>query len=202
MSDVLHLYGFVGFDRSARVRWTAKELGLTIEEHRLDARAGEHRGDAYRAVNPTGLVPAVVRDGVTQFDSAAICLHLAETQRTPPLAVYEGEAGRGEFLSWYFFGASTFDAATYPVMLYKMFQPDPAMLDVSMQKLMPHLAVLDRRLIGRDFVCDRFGVADVLIGHGLALQRRCGVNHAEYPAVAAYLDRLAARPAARDLFAA
>lgn len=200
MSESIDLYSFIPFDRGSRVRWLAYELGLAIHEHRLDARAGEHRGAAYRQINPTGLVPAIVRDGVTQFDSAAICLTLAETHRGAGLAIFEGEPGRAEFLSWYFFAASTMDAATYPLMVYKMFQPDPAMLEASTQRLMPHLAALDRRMIDRDWICDRFTIADILFGHGLELQRRCDVNFAEYPAVAAYHERLKARPAGAGLF--
>ena len=200
MPTAVDLYSFVPFDRGSRVRWLANELGLEIREHRLDARAGDHRGAAYRHLNPTGLVPTLVRDGVVQFDSAAICLTLAETHRDARLAVFEGEAGRAEFLSWYFFAASTLDAATYPLLVYKMFQPDAAMLDASIQRLMPHLATLDGRLIGRDHVCDRFTIADIVFGHALELQNRCGVNFAEYPAVAAYYERLRARPAAAGLF--
>ncbi len=199
MRSTIDLYSFVPFDRGSRVRWLAHELGLAITEHRLDARAGEHRGEAYRAVNPTGLVPAIVRDGVTQFDSAAICLTLAEAHRDAGLAIFEGEPGRADFLSWYFFAASTLDAATYPLLVYKMFQPDAAMLEASIQRLMPHLATIDQRMIGRDWICGRFTIADILFGHGLELQHRCGVNFAEYPAVAAYYERLKARPAAAGL---
>jgi len=200
MSESIQLYSFVHFDRGSRVRWLANELGIAIEEHRLDARAGEHRGDAYRQINPTGLVPAIVQDGVTQFDSAAICLTLAERHREARLAVFEGEPGRGEFLSWYFFAASTLDAATYPLMVYKMFQPDAAMLEASTQRLMVHLATLDRRMLDREWVCGRFSIADIVLGHGLELQQRCDVNFAEYPALAAYHARLKARPAAAALF--
>ncbi|HQW80870.1 MAG: glutathione S-transferase family protein [Rhodanobacteraceae bacterium] len=201
MSTGIDLYSFIHFDRGSRVRWLANELGLTINEHRLDARAGEHKGAAYRAVNPTGLVPAIVQNGVTQFDSAAICLSLAEAHREAKLAIFEGESGRGEFLSWYFFAASTLDAATYPLMVYKMFQPDPAMLEASTQRLMTHLAALDRRMLDRDWVCGRFTIADILLGHGLELQRRCDVNFAEFPALAAYHARLKSRPAGVGLFA-
>ena len=201
MSTGIDLYSFIHFDRGSRVRWLANELGLTINEHRLDARAGEHKGAAYRAVNPTGLVPAIVQNGVTQFDSAAICLSLAEAHREAKLAIFEGESGRGEFLSWYFFAASTLDAATYPLMVYKMFQPDPAMLEASTQRLMTHLAALDRRMLARDWVCGRFNIADILLDHGLELQRRCDVNFAEFPALAAYHARLKSRPAGVGLFA-
>jgi glutathione S-transferase len=200
MTAAIDLYSFIPFDRGSRVRWLANELGIEITEHRLDARAGEHRGEVYRKVNPTGLVPAIVREGVTQFDSAAICLALAEAHREAGLAVFEGEPGRAEFLSWYFFAASTLDAATYPLLVYKLFQPDEAMLEASVQRLMPHLAVIDRRMMDRDWICGRFTIADILVGHGLALQHRCGVDFAEYPALAEYHARLRVRPAASGLF--
>ena len=79
MSESIELYSFAPFDRCSRVRWVANELGIAITEHRLNVRAGEHRSPEYRAINPTGLVPTMVRDGVPQFDSGAICLHLADT---------------------------------------------------------------------------------------------------------------------------
>ena len=86
-------------------------------------------------------------------------------------------------------------------MVYKMFQPDPAMLEASTQRLMTHLAALDRRMLDRDWVCGRFTIADILLGHGLELQRRCDVNFAEFPALAAYHARLKSRPAGVGLFA-
>lgn len=200
MTESIALYTLVPFDRGARVRWVLNELGIAIEEHRLNARSAEHKGDAYCALNPTGLVPAIVRDGIAQFDSAAICLHLAETHRGARLAICEGEPGRAEFLSWYFFAASTLDAATFPLILFKMLQPDAAMLEASVQRLMPHLRVIDQRMIGREWMLDRFTIIDVLIAHGFELQSRCGVNFDEYPAVADYYARLKQRPAGADLF--
>ena len=200
MTDSIALYSLAPFDRGSRVRWLLNELGLPIEEHRLNARSGEHKAEAYRALNPTCLVPTIVRDGVPQFDSAAICLYLAETHRDARLAVFEGEPGRAEFLSWYFFAASTLDAATFPLILYKMLAPDPAMLEVSVQRVMPHLRVIDERMIGREWLLDRFTIIDIVMAHGFELQSRCGVNLDEYPAVAAYYARLKQRPAGADLF--
>ena len=35
MTDTVELYGFGDNDRSGKVRWTATELGLPVEEQRL-----------------------------------------------------------------------------------------------------------------------------------------------------------------------
>ncbi len=200
MTESIALYSLVGFDRGSRVRWVLNELGIAIDEQRLNGRKGEHKSDAYCAINPTGLVPTIVRDGAAQFDSGAICLHLAETHPDSRLAILEGEPGRAEFLSWYFFAASTFDAATFPLILFKMLQPDPAMLEASLQRVMPHLRVIDQRMIGREWMFDRFTIVDVVLAHGFELQDRCGVDLDEYPAVAAYYARLKQRPGGADLF--
>jgi len=200
MSEKIALYSMAPFDRGSRVRWLANELGIEIDERRVNGRTGEHKGDAYRAINPTCLVPTIERDGVTQFDSAAICLHLAETHRDARLAVFEGEPGRAEFLSWYFFAASTFDAATFPLILYKMLQPDAAMLEASVQRVMPHLRLIDAHMIDREWWLDRFTIIDIILAHGFELQSRCGVNFDEYPAVADYYARLKQRTAGADLF--
>jgi glutathione S-transferase len=200
MSESIKLYSFAPFDRSARVRFVAHELGIAVEELRLSLRRGEHLEAAYRAINPTARVPTIVRNGAPQFDSAAICLSLAEAHRDARLAIFEGEPGRAEFLSWYFFAASTFDAATYPLMVYKLFEPDAAMLEASVQRLMPHLAVIDQRMIGREWMFDRFTIVDVLMAHGFELQSRCDVNFDEFPAIADYYARLKLRPAGAGLF--
>ena len=62
MGAKIKLYSFVPFDRSCRVRWLAHELGIGIEEHRLDYAGGERpllrteRGDlhARRAIVMAG----------------------------------------------------------------------------------------------------------------------------------------------------
>lgn len=50
-----------------------------------DLRKGEQGGEAYRAINPQGLVPAMVADHLVLTQSAAILEWLEERYPDPPL---------------------------------------------------------------------------------------------------------------------
>src|SRR6218665_3283650 len=80
-----------------------EELGIPYELVKIDQAGGELDSSAYRQMNPNGLIP-VLRDGdLVLFETAAICLHLADTHADagllPPLATPE-RAQAYKWLSW------------------------------------------------------------------------------------------------------
>ncbi|WP_269532173.1 glutathione S-transferase family protein [Chitinimonas sp. BJYL2] len=80
-----------------------EELGIPFELVEIDKDGGELDSPAYRKLNPNGLIP-VLRDGdLVLFETAAICLHLADTHPDaalmPPLATPE-RAETYKWLSW------------------------------------------------------------------------------------------------------
>lgn len=68
-----------------RVRIGLNLKGLAYAYRPVNLLAGEQRGEAYRAVNPQGLTPALVADGRVMTQSLAILEWLDETVPTPPL---------------------------------------------------------------------------------------------------------------------
>ena len=69
-----------------RVRMFMAEKGISCETEQVDIVKGENLGEAYLAVNPRGLLPALVLDDGTVLDeSVAICRYLEETHPKPPL---------------------------------------------------------------------------------------------------------------------
>ncbi|WP_027052184.1 maleylacetoacetate isomerase [Mesorhizobium erdmanii] len=85
MSDiVLHNYYRSSTSYRARIALEMKGLSYTYVPHHL--RHGEHLEPAFLAVNPQGLVPALVLDdGTVLTQSLAIIEYLDETQPAPPL---------------------------------------------------------------------------------------------------------------------
>ncbi|MER9597811.1 MULTISPECIES: maleylacetoacetate isomerase [unclassified Mesorhizobium] len=85
MSDiVLHNYYRSSTSYRVRIALEMKNLAYEYVPHHL--RHGEHREPAYLAVNPQGLVPALVRgDGTLLTQSLAIIEYLDETRPEPPL---------------------------------------------------------------------------------------------------------------------
>ncbi|GAD88626.1 hypothetical protein VHA01S_008_00220 [Vibrio halioticoli NBRC 102217] len=68
----LHLY-HTGFSNCAmRVRIALEEKGLEWESHALDLQKGENLTAEYFGINPNGVVPTLVDDGVVIIDSADI----------------------------------------------------------------------------------------------------------------------------------
>ena len=60
----LELYGAPQSTCSQRVRFVLNAKGLAFEEHRLDLFAGDQLEPEYLKLNPNGLVPTLVHDGV------------------------------------------------------------------------------------------------------------------------------------------
>ena len=58
--------------------WTADELGLDYEQVDVGGKFGGNRESGYLAMNPTGLIPTLVEDDFTLWESNAITRYLCE----------------------------------------------------------------------------------------------------------------------------
>jgi glutathione S-transferase len=95
MSDMLKLYHATNSPNSRRVRIFLAEKGLKPTLIAVDLGAGEQHSDAYRAINPRRVVPALVlEDGTTIGEVPAIMRYLDEAfPETPLLGVTPKEKG-------------------------------------------------------------------------------------------------------------
>ena len=82
----MKLYGFWRSLATYRVRVALTLKGLDAELVSIDLLKGHQHDAAYKAVNPQGVVPAlVIDDGPPLFQSLAILEYLDETHPQPPL---------------------------------------------------------------------------------------------------------------------
>ena len=65
----LHLYHGAISNCSMRVRMTLIEKGLAWESHHLDLKKKENISDEYFGINPNGLVPTLIDNGVVHIES-------------------------------------------------------------------------------------------------------------------------------------
>src|SRR5882757_3246700 len=56
-----------------------EELGTPYELVLVDRAHAAHKSAAYLALNPNGLIPVMVDGDLVLYETAAICLHLADT---------------------------------------------------------------------------------------------------------------------------
>jgi maleylacetoacetate isomerase len=81
----MKLYTYFRSSASFRVRIALALKGLAPEAEYVSLVKGEHAAEAYRAVNPQALVPALEDGGRTLIQSLAIMEYLDERYPQPPL---------------------------------------------------------------------------------------------------------------------
>ena len=81
----LHLYHAGISNCSMRVRMTLEEKGLEWQSHHLDILKREHITPEYFGINPNGVVPTLVHDGVVIIESDDIIDYLDKTFPEQPL---------------------------------------------------------------------------------------------------------------------
>ena len=81
----MKLYNFFRSGTSHRLRIALNLKGLSYEYVAVDLRKSEHQGAAFKALNPQGLVPALVDGEQVLTQSVAIIEWLEERHPTPAL---------------------------------------------------------------------------------------------------------------------
>jgi glutathione S-transferase len=103
---------YVPRSRSTRVLWTLEELGVPYE---LVVMAPEERhGEEHRKRHPLGRVPVIeFDDGRLLFESAAICLQLADLHPDAGLMPPVGSAERALAYQWTFFAMTELEKRVF-----------------------------------------------------------------------------------------
>ncbi|MGB7269290.1 MAG: glutathione S-transferase family protein [Albidovulum sp.] len=104
----MYILHYAPDNASLVIRLALEEIGAPFRTELVDRAVRAQDSAAYRAVNPTGLIPALETPQGALFETAAILLWLSETHAT--LAPQPGSAERGAFLKWLFFTSNTLHA--------------------------------------------------------------------------------------------
>ncbi|MGA0606711.1 glutathione S-transferase family protein [Phenylobacterium sp. VNQ135] len=183
--------------RSFRPLWALEELGLEYELHILPFPP-RVRAPEYLEVNPLGTIPAL-KDGDTfMSESAAIVQYLVTRYGPSDLAVAPDDPAYGAWLNWLHFGEATLTFPQTIVLRYSTFEKgraDQAAEDYA-KWFLSRLRHVDRALAAGDWLCaGRFTAADISVGYALLLANHLKLSEKFPAAVAAYWERLKARPA-------
>ena len=185
--------------RSVRPHWLLEEIGAPYELVTLDFAKGEHKTPEYMKVHPHGAVPAFVDGDVALFESAAICLYLADKFPEKHLAPPVGTPARGLYYQWMLYCIATLEPPVLQVFFNTVMLPEAqrsaAAAEEGRQKFTEVARVLSQALTGKTFLLgEQLSAADVMIGSTLAWSQSLGLLTG-YPVLAAYTKRLTERPA-------
>jgi glutathione S-transferase len=187
--------------RSFRPLWMLEEIGIPYALRMLPfpPRA---LARSYLDINPLGTVPALFDGSVRMTESAAICQYLAARFSAGRLDVGVEEPAFGAYLNYLHFGEATLTFPQTLVLRYAHFEPQerrqPQVADDYGRWFLARLKTLEPLFAQEEFVCaQRFTAADVSVGYALLLAQHLGLDARFTPSVAAYWQRLQARPAYR-----
>ncbi len=182
---------------SMSARIALAEAGAAIDLVEVDTHAKRvlTNGADYCTVNPLGYVPALkLDDGTVLTENSAILQYIAEqypeAQLAPPASDRIGRAKLRQWLS--FISAELHKGLMTPLLGDKT---PPEVKAWTLNKYAPRLAYLDAQLKDREFLLDRFSVADGYLTTVLNWTRATPqIDLSVYPNMKAYLERMRARP--------
>jgi GST-like protein len=173
-----------------------EELGLPYTPHWIDITKGDQHEPAYIAINPNSKIPALVDDGVTVFESAAVLTYLAE--KTGKLLPASGQA-RYTTLAWVAFNIGGPGPILGQLGFFTKFAKEkvPMAIERFTKEAGRLLEVLDARLADHAYLAGAdFTIADIInFTWANAGRSFLGLDYAPYPNLVRWLDKLAARPA-------
>jgi len=192
---MLRLHDFLASGNGYKVRLLLHQLGIPFERIELDITKGETRTPAFLARNPNGRIPTLeLEDGTCLPESNAILWYLAEGTRFLP----EDRLGRAQVLQWMFFEQYSHEpnVATLRFWTHQgWLEERAAWVPGKREAGAAALGVMERHLAPRRFfVAERYTIADVALYAYTHVAEEGGFALAQYPAIRAWLARVAAQP--------
>jgi glutathione S-transferase len=191
------LYSMQRSGNSYKVRLALAQLGIPYRKVEIDILQGESRTPDFLAKNPSGHVPLLeVTQGRYLAESNAILWYVSGGSHLVP----DDDVLRAEAMQWMFFEQHSLEpnigAAYFWLSLIRGGRElQTHALEDWMEQGYSALGVMERHLARHNyFVGNRYTIADIALYAYSHLAHLCDFDLASFPAVCAWLDRVAAEP--------
>lgn len=186
-----------------------EEAGAPFELVLLDRDKNAHKSADYLKLNPHGRIPTLVGDdGLVLYETAAICMHLADRHPRAKLAPEPGSAERAHFYKWMVYLTNTVQAEMIVYFYPERWSGDDRGKEIVKRSAEKHLDAafdsIERNLQERGpyLLGERFSAADLMLMMLGRWSRGFERPAKRLPALGRHLERIAARPAVQRAFAA
>ena len=203
MTKAITVHGMTGSGNCYKPALLMRQLGVAYRWHEVDTRKQESRTPEFLAKNPNGKVPLLEVDGKFLAESNAMLCYLAEG--TPLLPA--DRWARAQVLQWLFFEQYSHEPYIATVRwwvhgLHKQVELKEKIAE-AMKKGYAALDVMEQQLAKTPFLAgDAYSIADIALYAYTHVAFQGGYDLARYPAVSAWLKRVAAQPRYVDMEAA
>jgi glutathione S-transferase len=178
-----------------KVRLLLAHLGVDYERRELDVIDRSDRQQLLGALNPALRVPTLVlEDGRALPESNAIIFYLAEGTEYLP----EDHFDRAQVLQWLFFDQYSHEPYIARARFLLTIWPEPVSeryIESLQREGHVALAAMEEHLTQRSFlVAERYSIADIALYAYTHVAGEGGFDLSRYPALGAWLARVAAQP--------
>ncbi len=197
---------FAPNSRAGRIYWLLKELDLPFQLNRMDFHPKDLKSDQHRARHPLGRVPVLDDDDVRIWESGAIIEYVLARHAPDKLKPAVDNPTFPAYLQWFHYSEGMIMPPINTIVVHTLLLPpkrrDQTALDQARRLLGRALAPVEEALEGKDYLTGEFTAADIQLGHACIMSNRLGIVTDEMPKLKAYAERLLARPACAEAFAA
>lgn len=191
--------------RAVRIVWLCEELGLDYELEPFTLGDPRMRAPEYLQVHPLGRVPVLEDGDVRIFESGAILQYVLAKYGDGRLVPDTSTPAFADYLQWLHYAEGMLMPPVNTLVVETIILPEDKRNQVNVDRaiklLTRMLGAVDKALDGRDYLAGDFSGADIMTGHASIVAARLGADIADKPNLAAYIDRLQARPALQKAFA-
>ena len=184
-----------------------EDAGLPYRLKPVNISTGDQFKPEFLAISPNNRMPAIVdeapADGgpaLSLFESGAILLYLAEKAGRFGGTDLRSRKTTLEWLMWQMGGLGPMLGQNHHFAHYAP-EKLPYAIERYVKETQRLYGVLERRLQGRDFIADDYGIADMAAYPWCNLWHRQGITIDEYPNLKAWLERMGNRPAVQRSYA-
>jgi glutathione S-transferase len=199
---MLKIYGRANSLNVRKVLWVADEIGLQYQREDWGRGYRPTNSPEFLKLNPVGLVPVIDDEGFVLRESNTIVRYLAAKHNRTDLYPADLKT-RATVEAWMDWGATEFFTPSRPLFMGLIVKvpafDDPKLIENAATEWSKQMGILDHHLaekgpylMGKDFT-----VADIPAGVLVNRWYTIEFPKSEFKAVAAYYDRLAARPGYR-----
>ena len=180
-----------------------EECGLPYTVIPVNIRDGDQFKPEFLAISPNNRMPALVDNetGISVFESGAILLTLADKHG---MFIPTGAQGRAEVLQWLFWQMGGLGPMMGQASHFRNYAPEkiPYAIERYTNESLRLLKVMDKRLSDRPFIAgEAYSIADMASYPWAMLGAKLLDETGEMPNLAAWVERIKARPATARAYA-
>jgi len=202
---MIDLY-YWGTPNGHKITIALEEMGLSYQILPVNILENDQFQPDFLAISPNNKIPAIVdQDGpdhrsISIFESGAILQYLG---RKTGLFYPTDEIKRIQVEQWLMWQMGGLGPMLGQNHHFSRFAPEriPYATERYVNETKRLYGVLDKQLVGQDYVAGEYSIADMAIFPWLLRYEWQGIDLADYPEISRYIERMQARPAVQKALA-